>query len=470
VPVVAVLSAAALLYFSARWTGAMLWNGYRADMLVVIREATQRFLDGRSPYFTYRNTWDAPWDIVLPYGPVLWGPYVPAQLLRLDLRVVTIVGELVVPIWCAAAMTLEAARQRLLSAGAWGLLLATLLVSLDALDYTLMGHTAVYWPLLPLFAAVVTRRQWRLAAFALGVLIVARSTMVALIPVLLIGVWTDDRRRTLPAAAITGTTVLLLLLPFTVWDPHAIWDGMVTSYPRIVKQVVWTSSDGGATNTIGLTGWLLAHRLERFVEASELIAIAAVSGLAWRAISRGARPLPWMGLSLLAFSMTALWPVYYLYYDVLLLLSSAAISETLGGRLRLTSWLTALGAAVLVVAATMIVKTTPYPEIAAESEAGARAFRQGPTAIALPRRSASAANVVIDVESSGPAEEAQILTAILNGRALWTARVLAGPQEIRFIAPSAAWRIGHNRLELRPAGENPAPPAISVRRIAVTPR
>ncbi|RPH55994.1 MAG: hypothetical protein EHM89_16190, partial [Acidobacteria bacterium] len=235
----AALSAALLIYFAQRWVDVMLWNAYRADMLIIIREATQRFLDGQNPYFTYRNTYDAPWDFVLSYGPLLWGPFVVAQLLQMDMRVVTIVGELFVPIWCGVAMTVEAARGRLFSAAAWGVLFVIVLVSLDVPDYTLMGHTPVYWPLLPLFAALVTRRQWLWAAFALGLLVAARSTMVALVPVLLIAVWANDRRRALPAFAIVSATVLLLFSPFLIWDAYAIWDGMVATYPRVMKQVVW---------------------------------------------------------------------------------------------------------------------------------------------------------------------------------------------------------------------------------------
>jgi hypothetical protein len=102
-----------VIYFAQRWVGALLWNTYRADMLIIIREATERFLDGRNPYSTYRNTYDEPWDFVLSYGPLLWGPFVAAQLLRMDMRVVTVVGELFVPLWCGMAMTLEAARGRL---------------------------------------------------------------------------------------------------------------------------------------------------------------------------------------------------------------------------------------------------------------------------------------------------------------------------------------------------------------------
>ena len=101
------ISVIGLSFVAYGWVGEMLWHAYGADMLIVIREAGQRFLSGRDPYFTYRNTYDAPWDLVLPYGPMLWGPYLVPQILRLDLRMVTIVGELFVPAGCAIAAIVE---------------------------------------------------------------------------------------------------------------------------------------------------------------------------------------------------------------------------------------------------------------------------------------------------------------------------------------------------------------------------
>lgn len=265
------MSVIGLSYVAYGWVGEMLWHAYGADMLIVIREAGQRFLSGRDPYFTYRNTYDAPWDLVLPYGPVLWGPYLVPQILRLDLRVVTIVGELFVPAGCAIAATVEVVRGRFAYAAAWVVLLAVLVSSISVRAFTPMGHTPVYWPLLPLLAALVTRKRWLLAAFVLGVLILARSTMVALAPILLMAVWREDRPRLAAACAVLGLTVVAVLAPFILWDHRAIWDGMVASYPRIMKGIVWPSADRGAINTFGVTGWLLSHGRGDLVEWAQPI-------------------------------------------------------------------------------------------------------------------------------------------------------------------------------------------------------
>jgi hypothetical protein len=92
VPIVAVIAAAVVTFALYRWIRVIAWQPYGADMLIVIREATNRFLHGRTPYATYRS-YDAPWNMVLPYGPALWGPFLVPQLLRLDFRTLTIVDS-----------------------------------------------------------------------------------------------------------------------------------------------------------------------------------------------------------------------------------------------------------------------------------------------------------------------------------------------------------------------------------------
>ena len=59
-------------------------------------------LAGHTPY-AITNPMTPPWDMVMPYGPALWGPFLIPQLLHLDFRIVTIIGELFIPVWCGVA-------------------------------------------------------------------------------------------------------------------------------------------------------------------------------------------------------------------------------------------------------------------------------------------------------------------------------------------------------------------------------
>jgi hypothetical protein len=169
--------------------------------------------------------------------------------------------------------------------------------------------------------------------------------------------------------------------------------------------------------------------------------------------------------------MTSLWPVFYIYYDVLLLFVSAALAETLDIRLGLKSWLVTVGACVALVGVILYFKALPNPDFSTGSEMAAKALRHGPSAIALPRRSVSAADIVIACQTRQPFDgEGDLVTAYLNGKPLWTARLLTGPQEIRFVAPTSAWRIGHNRLEVRAASPDSKMPTLIITSVAVRPR
>jgi len=438
----------------------------RGDMLTVIELAGRRFLRGRDPYASYQ----IPWQVYLPYGPPLWGPFLLPQMLRIDLRLLTASGELVLPVCCGMVAAIEAARARLISAAAWLILLATMAFDPDLLRFVTVGHTPAYWPLLPLFAILTAGEHWNAAAAVLGVLIAGRTTMTALVPVFVMTVWLRDRSRALGAALILTAAVVALLLPFFLWDPGSMWRGMVTNYVQGLKQIVWRSSDEGAIRTIGLTGWLLSHRLERFVELSQASALAVVYVVAWRALRRGASALPFLGLALFAFSMTTVWPVYYVHFDIVLLFASAALAETIVAvplRRAIAGWAVTIVCAIGVVAAMVRLMAAPAPSIAVDRADQRRLLRQGfsrlendggrpyrwivstRAMLALPRSSASAADLVVTAQPFAPkATGPLVLTALLNGVSLGTVRADGGWQALRFPTPASAWRIGANELLL----------------------
>ena len=452
-----------------RWTRLMAWQPYGADMLIVIREATRRFLNGHSPYTIYRS-YDTTWEMAMPYGPALWGPFVVPQLLRLDFRTVTIAGELFVPVWCAVAAVVSASRRRLADAFAWLVLTAALVLALDVQGFTLIGHTPAYWPLIALFAVTTSRSRRVAAACVLGVLVAARTTMVAVVPVFLMWVWQTDRRR-LPAVlmALAGAAAIMLV-PFVAWDARGVWDSMVLSYPRVMKAAVWPVLARPGQETIGLTEWLLEQHRESLVVPVQAFTMLGVYAAAWFALARRQRALPWMALALFAFSMTTLYPVHYLYYDVLLLLISAAIADALDAAplgVELAAWGLSLAIIASLVPMALRVVTKPFPHIsagafpvdrplrsgfAATEHDGTREFAWavGPEArIVLPRSSATAADIVLTAESPFERDQPpQRMTAILNGAVLGEATIPSGWQEVRIAAPSSAWWIGFNELQL----------------------
>jgi hypothetical protein len=499
--IVAVIAAAILGVAAYRWTRILATQPYQADMLIVVREATRRFLSGRTPYTTYR-TYDAPWNIAMPYGPALWGPYLIPQLLRLDFRFLTIIGELFVPLWCGVTAIVESARGRVARAAGWLAVLAALVLSFDVQGFTLIGHTPVYWPLLALFAAVAGRSQWARTACLLGALVLARSTLVAVIPVFLMAAWIGDRRRFPLILTVLLMTIAAGIVPFIAWDYRGVWDNMVLSYPRVMKESVWPVLARRGIETIGLTEWLLERHREALVVPAQVLVMIGVYAAAWQAIRRGAAPLPWMALALFAFSMTTLYPVHYLYYDVLLLLVCAAIVGTLGpGPVRMagTPWLVSLTALIVLMIGMAQALVSPFPVVAAGDAASGALLQAGfamsesdgqrrfswivghDATIVLPRRSAQSSVIVLTVQSALENPDApQSVTAILNGTVLGHTTVPGGWREIRFIAPRSTWWVGFNQLHLLcsstvspraiGAGDDPRELALAVSRVAVTPQ
>ncbi len=483
-----------------RWMGEVLTNPIdpnRADMLPVIGAVLGRVLKGHNPYAIYHVPWEAP----LGYGPVLWLPYFVPYLLHADLRFVTILGALVLPIWSSAAAVVHAMRRDVIGAATWLILTVTILANPDLTYFMTVGHTPSYWPLLPLFAVLATAERWKAAALVLGLIVVGRSTMAAAVPIFLMGVWVNDRPAALRALLLFAAPIVVLMGPFAIWDPHALWYGMVAVYPHVIKQAVWSVPDGAIAHTIGVTGWLVSHHLERFVEATQVVLVVAVWIAGWFAIRRGARPLPWMGLATLAFCMTTLWPLYYIYFDVLLLFVSGAVAESIvstGVRAPAKWWLAGLAAAACLVAAAVLIAAPPNPRIDFAAADASRWLYQGfatsradgepalpwiwgqDGTVALPRRSTASSAIIVEANPVVPAEGAmQKVTAFLNGRPLGSVDAARGWQRLRFNAPSFAWLIGANELKLVCAVSNspiligmsddPRHLSLAIRRIEVVP-
>ena len=79
-----------------------------------------------------------------------------------------------------------------------------------------------YWPLLALLAWLVAGERWDGAALVTGLLIVARTTMVSMAPVLMIAVWYRARPRFARTTALLAAAFVLPFLPFAIWDWPAL--------------------------------------------------------------------------------------------------------------------------------------------------------------------------------------------------------------------------------------------------------
>ncbi len=437
----------------------------RADQLIVVEQGIRRLAEGKNPYVVYH----LPWDAQLSYGPVLWAPYVVPLTIHADIRFATLIGALFVPVACAIGALVLARRGRWLEGAAWIVVAAAICWSADLERFISYGHTAVYWPLLAGFAWLVAAEQWLPAAIAMGLLVVARTTMVAIVPVFWITVWHRRRAAAGAAVALTIASTAVPFLPFLVWDPKALFYNFYGGYQNTMKGYVWVFTTF-VQHSIGLTGLLLSWGWQRAVEPIQILVMLATYGAAWRAIARGASPLPWMALALLAFSMTTLWPVYYLYFDVFLLLVCAALARTpwLEGSPRVVGpWSVTLALAGLLVVSTARATLPRAPRLNVGSPTARPYLRSGfsgdenggdrnyawidgeRATILLPRRSRRDATIEVVWGAFLPNPSAtQEVRAALNGEPIGTASVGAGWSQASFRAPRHAWRIGVNQLDL----------------------
>lgn len=433
--VLCVLCGWLLLSTTGRWLHEILVapnDPQRADMLIVVQQGLARVFHGRNPYTLYHLPWNAP----LPYGPALWLPFAVPFLLHADIRFVTITGMLFVPVACAAAACVSARRSEWLSAGGWLAVVLALGTNPDLRRFAAIGHTPAYWPLLALFVWLTASKRWSAAAVTAGLLIVARTTMVAVAPIFLMMVWHEARPRFSRVAVLFTAAVVLPFLPFAMLDFASLRYALYDSYQLVMKGFVWTSTTW-VQHTIGTTGWLLAAGWSRAVEMVQITAMLAVYALAWRAIRTGRAALPWLGAALLAFSLTTLWPVTYVYFDVVLFLVCAALADapslvTKHAGLRCVMTLTA---AIVIVVATAAFMIPGMPT---------STYRRGDRdEVLIPRLSRGDAVVAIDVVTDMP----QQMTASLNGTPIGTMALTAGSQRVWLAAPGRLWQLGVNELE-----------------------
>jgi hypothetical protein len=334
--------------------------------------------------------------------------------------------------------------------------------------------------LLLLLCVALAADRWLLAAVILGLLVAARTTMIAMVPPFMIAA---HHRRTLDWRMLVAFALSAVgpFLPFIAVDPHSVQYSMYGAYQKTIKGFVWSQTQW-VQQTFGVTGSLLRHGLQRYVEPVQIVSLLTVYALAWRALRRGAPAEPWMTLGLLVFSMTTLWPVIYLYFDVWVFAIGAFACRLSPPPQRLAR-IAAGGAIVFGVAAaaTLAAGSTlrgtldvdvGSPAAAGmtgggfgqdKSEAdGQRTFVwvEGTTArVRAPHAGLSAATITIDLRpAGGDAPPRQQMRVSLNGHAVGRVVTLEpGWQAVSFPVPASRWNYGFNLLTMEFSQTVPEP-------------
>ncbi len=451
-------------------------NAADGDMLVVIEAGLRRLFSGANPYAIYQVPWDAP----LPYGPWLWLPYALPYALHADPRVLTLVMQLTVAGACCWAAIVLARSGRIAAAVALVILASMLSLHPALIAFHRIGHTQVYWPWLLLLCLFIRREAWIASCVCVGGLVVARTTMVALVPVWLMYLHVRHELTWLRAGAL-GIAIVVPFLPFLVADAAGLEYALVGSYLHVMKNFVWQSTHW-AHDTVGITGMLLRRGLQQYVEAAQVVVMLTTYAACALALKRGSRPEPWMVLALLMFSMTALWPVIYVYFDVVVLLAAALVAHVFdpagAARPRPVPMLAGLcGAALLVVTGVAAISPAAAYTIDVGAPAaagftgagfgrdvavmeGGRTFVwvEGEVArVRLPRAGWTPATIHVVAKAGTIGGAAGQRVAVrLNGYSLGARSLSADWESLTFNAPLGAWFYGFNLLELRFAGTTAA--------------
>jgi len=446
----------------------------RGDMLVIIEHAIRLFLEGGNPYSIHKVPWDAP----LSYGPVLWIPFVVPHLLRIDLRVITLATQFVVPLSLFVAAALIARRGETAKSISLLSLALALMFNPELQRFHAIGHTQIYWPLLLCFTGLLASRRYTAAAVVLGLMVAARTTFVSIVPVFFLFL-ASSRVLTVRQIAAFVIAAVMPFLPFLIADPETLRYAMFGVYLKLMKGFVWYSTTW-TQNTYGLTGRLLERGLERYVELVQVVALLATYAAAWRSLRRGGPPEPWLVISLLVFSMTTLWPVAYLYFDVTVLAACALLArasepgaapaqrDRVRNSITLRVAMATAGSLVIVFTCAAIRPGASYTIDVGSPLAsgftgggfgrdeaiadGARSvvWIEGETArVRLPRAGWRGATIAIAIKP-GPSHggSAQRVAVALNGRGLGMAALTDGWQEIRLTSRSRDWNYGFNVLDL----------------------
>jgi hypothetical protein len=254
-------------------------DALRADMLPVIEQALDDLLSGRSPYHMHQMP---SWEVPLSYLPGTFGAYLPARLLRIDLRWTNLVVELGLGLilWRRARSGGDPATIAFL-------LWAWTFVDPQVVYWSVDSEHPILWTALAvaLFAAVDDRR---FAAADLGYVLATSPLGIFPLGMSAFSWW---RERTLTRALGRGLLAIVvcvaILGPFVAWSPREFGFGVFRWHndPTLYTGMKWTEGRAWASQ-LGVAGVFWRYDLVRLLKAVQVLAVALLALRFWL---RGAR-------------------------------------------------------------------------------------------------------------------------------------------------------------------------------------
>jgi hypothetical protein len=253
--------------------------------------------------------------------------YIPAELAKIDYRWTGVVADLAILAvwwrWCErirGGLRDRAEELRVAFTIQSVALAALFFLSAGQRWFVPLMHTPPWWLWLSLFAYWAATGREKRASLMLGLCCASRQTAFVLLPIWLIYLWTRRRDRLPTHLALYAVPLVVLLVPFFLWNPREFLFGTVSWY-RISSAMSWGFLAESNARTFGLTAILYALGLLRYSVAVQVAGLAVIFASAARTVSDVSDVLRWMCWALLWFSMTSYVPYAYLYLPVFLLVS-----------------------------------------------------------------------------------------------------------------------------------------------------
>ena len=300
-----------------RALGLRQWSIHPAtrDMLALIESALASLLRGENPYDLHvMQTWSV---VPLTYPPALWLAFLPAKLLKVDIRWTSWLADAcLVLVWARSSLALPRYR------GA-ALITATAYLLLPDVHWNgIYAEPQLDWAIVMIMMLMLAQGRLRAASLLYGVALATRPFNVLFAPFLLL--WLLRRfgfRRTWPLMTMALGVAALFYLPFVAWNPHSFTVGALR----------WLLAYGPAHrewfhDSLGFTGWFYAHGRESWLRPLQWGSFAFVALLASVWMRRPSHLLLFSTFAYAAFVAfnSLLWMSFWI--PIPLLLSSAWVA------------------------------------------------------------------------------------------------------------------------------------------------
>jgi hypothetical protein len=291
-----------------------------ADMLPLVKNAIVTFLSGENPYRTYQM----PWALPLVYFPLLWICYIPAYLLRIDIRITGIIISAVILLvfWHESRQGItepdnDPVRRLLIF-----ILGISFFLSDFSIFFTASGHSFPYWLFLVFYLYFIHSDRLGLASVFLGLSVATRQPAVILVPFYLIYLFkVSSPKKFLSRASLLIATSALLILPFFLANPRTF---LFDSFGNVGGELsyAWKPAILGS---IGFTNIFYLLKLPGLLPYVQLGILLLLLIVAWVKIRDKSTLFIFSGTAMLFYNMFLFHiPVHYFYFPVFLIFSFVA--------------------------------------------------------------------------------------------------------------------------------------------------